>query len=178
VRAEVAIDLLVPASVSPGKGRRAARLTGHDSRVARIVSGLDGALVDVDTMSLAALDADPRRFDVRVAGPAALLVAKVHKINERKGTDRQSDKDALDVLRLLRGTSTEELEQRYRALLADHRSRAPAGHAVLLVREQFGTRDGLGVSMAIRSAGALADADEIAASCEALANDLLALLSR
>lgn len=92
VPAEVAIDLLVPASVSPGKGRRAARLAGHDSRVARIVSGLDGALVDVDMMSLAALDADPRRFDVRVAGPAALLVAKAHKINERKGTDRQSDR--------------------------------------------------------------------------------------
>lgn len=178
VSAEVAIDLLVPASVSPGKGRRAARLAGHDSRVARIVSGLDGALVDVDRMSLAALDADPRQFDVRVAGPAALLVAKVHKINERKGTGRQSDKDALDVLRLLRGTSTDELERRFRALVADNRSRGPAEAAVTLIREQFGTRDGLGVSMAVRAAGALADPDEISASCEALANDLLAVLPR
>src|SRR5687768_13688290 len=50
--AEVAVDLLVPASASPGKGRRAARLPGHDTRVARIVRGLDGALVDADVMTL------------------------------------------------------------------------------------------------------------------------------
>ena len=178
VDAEVAIDLLVPASVSPGKGRRAARLSGHDARVARIVAGLDGALVDVDRMALAALDADTRSFEIRVAGPAALLVAKVHKISERRGSDRQSDKDALDVLRLLRGTQTEELADRYRTLLADSRSRTPAEAAVELAREQFAKRNGFGVEMAVRSAGALADPEEIAASCEALANDLLAALSR
>lgn len=33
-RTEVAIDLLVPERVSPGKGRRAARLAGHDPRSA------------------------------------------------------------------------------------------------------------------------------------------------
>lgn len=74
VDTDVAIDLLVPASVSPGTGRRAARLPGHDSRVARIVRGLDGAIVDADLMNLASLDPnDARNFDVRVAGPSALL---------------------------------------------------------------------------------------------------------
>lgn len=98
--AEVAVDLLVPASVSPGAGRRAANLPGHDARAARIVKGLDGAIVDADVMRLAALEpSDTRAFDVRVAGPSALLVAKAHKIDERHGTGRQSDKDALDVLR-------------------------------------------------------------------------------
>jgi hypothetical protein len=47
-------------------------------------------------------EADTRSIAVRVAGPAALLVAKVHKISERVGTARQKDKAALDVLRLLR----------------------------------------------------------------------------
>lgn len=47
---DVQIDLLVPASVSPGKGRRAARLPGLDSRAARIVNGLEGALVDTDVL--------------------------------------------------------------------------------------------------------------------------------
>lgn len=111
--AEVAIDLLVPASVSPSTGRRAARLPGHDSRAARIVTGLEGAIGDADLMSLTALaSTDTRAIDVRVAGPAALLVAKVHKISERHGTGRQSDKDALDVLRLLRGTETDDLATR------------------------------------------------------------------
>lgn len=38
----------------------------------------------------------------KVAGPAALLVAKVFKIHERRGSARANDKDALDVLRILR----------------------------------------------------------------------------
>lgn len=177
VDADVAVDLLVPASVSPGTGRRAARLPGHSTRAARIVRGLDGAIVDADVMKLAALEtADLRTFDVRVAGPAALLVAKAHKIHERQGTDRQSDKDALDVLRLLRGTETDDLAARYAKLLADTRSEEAAKHGRDLLEAQFATRAGLGVQMAIRSVGALADPDEIAASCEALANDLLTML--
>jgi hypothetical protein len=59
VEADVAVDLLVPASVSPSAGRRAARLVGHDSRVARIVHGLDGAVVDFDVMTLRALEPSP-----------------------------------------------------------------------------------------------------------------------
>jgi hypothetical protein len=171
---EVAIDLLVPASLSPGAGRRAAHLPGHSSRVARIVKGLEGAIVDLDVMRLGDLDArDPRVFDVRVAGPAALLVAKMHKISDRQGTTRESDKDALDVLRLLRGTETVDLAARYRKLLADARSFEAATAARALLRNQFGTRRSIGIEMAIRSASLLADADEIAASCEVLTGDLL-----
>lgn len=174
---EVAIDLLVPASVSPGKGRRAARLPGHDSRAARIVEGLDGAIIDADVMSLTALDAtDPRALEVRVAGPAALLVAKVHKISDRNGTDRQSDKDALDVLRLLRGTETDDLAARYQKLLSNEHSAEAAKAGRALLEQQFSAKTGVGVQMAIRSVGLLADPDEIAASCEALAGDLLAAL--
>lgn len=174
---DVQIDLLVPASVSPGKGRRAARLPGHDSRAARIVNGLEGALVDTDVLRVAALDPDdPRHLEVRVAGAAALLVAKVHKIDDRTDTDRLSDKDALDVLRLLRGTPTGELVHRYRNLLGDDRSVAVATRGRALLEAQFAKRRGLGVEMAVRSAGPLADADEIAASCETLAGDLLSSL--
>jgi hypothetical protein len=174
VETNVQIDLLVPASVSPGKGRRAARLPGHDSRAARIVNGLEGALVDADVLRVAALDPDDaRHLNVRVAGSAALLVAKVHKIADRTDTDRLSDKDALDVLRLLRGTPTNELVRRFRGLLGDDRSAATAKVGRTLFEAQFAKRTGVGVEMAIRSAGPLADADEIAASCEVLAKDLL-----
>jgi hypothetical protein len=143
------------------------------------VKGLDGALVDADVMPVAALDAgDTREIDIRVAGPASLLVAKVHKINDRHGTDRQSDKDALDVLRLLRGTETPEIVKRYSTLLLDERSAAAANEARALLENQFTTRTGIGVEMVIRSSGPLANADEIAASCVALAGDLLFALGK
>jgi hypothetical protein len=174
---EVPVDLLVPLSVSPGTGRRAARLPGHDSRAARIVKGLDGAIVDADVMRLTALESVDRRFfDVRVAGPAALLIAKVHKISERRDTDRQSDKDALDVLRILRGTKTEDLATHYRTLLVDSRAADAAKTAQILLESQFTTRAGVGIEMAIRSAGPLIDPDEITASCIALAGDLIAAI--
>ena len=176
---EVAVDLLVPASVSPGRGRRAARLPGHDMRSARIVRGLDGVIVDADIMSIAALDAsDDRVFDIRVAGSAALLVAKLHKIQDRSGTARAIDKDALDILRLLRGTATDDLAGRMHRLLAD-RNAAPAAEAALdLLRSQFASRAGEGVLMATRAAGGLEDPAEIAASCELLAVDLLEAVAR
>jgi hypothetical protein len=44
---------------------------------------LELSLVDNDVMDVRALDSDPRSFQVRVAGVAALLVAKVHKVAER-----------------------------------------------------------------------------------------------
>lgn len=176
---DVALDLLVPASLSPSAGRRAARLPGHDTRAARIVRGLEGAVVDADVIRLAALAPnDGRLFDVRVAGPAALLVSKIHKIAERQGRPRQSDKDALDALRLLRGTSTQELAARYARLLDDDRSREAATAALALFRDQFAQRAGIGVQMAVRALGGLAVAEEIAGACELLAGDLLAALKR
>ena len=141
------------------------------------VSGETDVLVDADILRVEALATDDaRHLEVRVAGAAALLVAKVYKIDDRTDTDRLSDKDALDVLRLLRGTPTEEIVRRYRRLLSDERSAAVATRGRTLLEAQFATRRGPGIEMAVRSAGPLADADEIAASCESLARDLLASL--
>src|SRR5690606_30280219 len=166
-------------SVSPGKGRRAARLPGHDSLAARIVRGLDGVLVDADAMNVAALDpSDERAFEMRVAGPAALLVAKVHKIKDRAGTARAADKDALDILRVLRGTSISDLAARMERILNDNNARAVAEEAIELVRQLFGDRAGEGIAMAVRATFGLEDEEEIAASCEVLANDLLREVSR
>ena len=79
---QVQVDLLVPKAVSPGKGRRAARLPGHEPTAARIVRGLEGALVDLDVLALTALQLDDSRsVEAKVAGPAGLLVAKLHKLD-------------------------------------------------------------------------------------------------
>lgn len=83
VPTKVEVDLMVPEAVG-GSGRRAARLPGHGKEVARKARGLEAALVDKATTTIHALDAaDARSFAVPVAGPAALLVAKLHKIAER-----------------------------------------------------------------------------------------------
>jgi hypothetical protein len=108
--------------------------------------------------------------------PSSLLVAKLHKISDRQGSGRQSDKDALDVLRLLRGTESDDLADRYRKLLADARSAHASIAARSLLETQFAARGGIGIEIAVRSAGLLADAAEIAAACQALAEDLLTSL--
>jgi hypothetical protein len=83
IRTEIPVDLLVPEAVA-GSGRRAARLGDHGNRAGRRARGLEGALVDYDVHALRSLTADdPRAFELRVAGPSALLVAKLHKIADR-----------------------------------------------------------------------------------------------
>ncbi|WP_086819447.1 hypothetical protein [Allokutzneria sp. NRRL B-24872] len=75
----------------------------HGNKVARRTVGLEPALIDNAWHEIAALDpSDSRRARLRVAGPAALLVAKIVKIEERRATPhRLKPKDGLDVLRLL-----------------------------------------------------------------------------
>ena len=171
---DVAIDLMVPQGASATPGRRSTHLPGHDPRVARKVRGLEGALVDADVLSLVALEpGDARTFDLRVAGPAALLVAKLHKIQERRDSARLNDKDALDVVRLLRGAATADMASRMRGMVADSRAREAARPALPWLAELFGQRRGEGVRMAQRAASGLVDAAEIEASCVALASELL-----
>ena len=175
VEAEIAVDLLVPLSVSPGSGRRAARLPGHHAKAARIVRGLDGAVVDADLMRLSALEPeDGRSVEVRVAGAGALLIAKAHKIDDRLGSDRLTDKDAFDVLRLLRGTATADLADRFRRLSLDERSAAATQRGRMLLDAQFGRPQAPGIQMAIRAAGPLGKPTEIARLFESLMGELLA----
>ena len=176
VPTEVEIDLMVPEAVG-GAGRRAARLPGHAKEVARKARGLEAALVDKHTMVISALDAgDVRSFAVAVAGPAALLVAKLHKVRERiseREQRRLDDKDALDVLRLLQVTSTRALAGAFVPLLEIARTRDVTREALGALKDLFGDPRAAGSQMAVRAVGALAPADEIAGSCAVLANDLL-----
>ena len=77
------VDLLVPQAVG-GPGRRAARLGVHGNRAAMKVHGLEGALVGHSRRKVSSLvPGSDRSCILKVAGPAALLVAKVHNIGER-----------------------------------------------------------------------------------------------
>ena len=170
----VQVDLLVPASLG-GPGRRGARIPPHGKSVARKVVGLEGALVDRDARVITALDAaDNRKVRLAVAGPSALIVAKVHKISERTDdSDRRTDKDALDVYRLLRAVPTDELARRFRMLRANPISAAVTARALEALPDLFGVARGAGVLMAIRAAGPLEPGDTITASLMTLTGDLV-----
>lgn len=173
-RVTVPVDLLVPEAVG-GAGSRAARLEGHERYVARKVRGLEAVLVDRAPMTVVAFETEDRRsFDVNVAGPAALLVAKLHKFGERAANPRRSeDKDALDVLRILRAIDRERLGAGLRAVRDAPISSETGARALGLLREHFASQAAPGSRAAARAAEPFEAPDTIAASCAALATDLL-----
>jgi hypothetical protein len=175
----IPVDLLVPEAVA-GAGRRAARLGAHGDRTGRRARGLEGALVDQDVHTLRALVGDdPRAFAIRVAGPSALLVAKMHKIadrNQEPQGKRLADKDSLDVLRLLRGVEARRLADGLRRLRQEPVSAAVTGEAIPLLEELFGSNRAVGTRMAVRATERLEDPSVIAESCVALVRELLSLV--
>lgn len=180
----MALDLMVPDAVG-GRGRRAARIPPHGDRTARKARGIEAALYDKAPMIVSALDVtDPRAFDMNVAGPAALLVAKLHKIRDRADDEKRNQeiaKDALDVLRLLRGAPSQEMAEVLRVLAttpssADLARRATAevvSEALEYLRAEFSRVGGLGPRLAARAAVGVEDPEIVAASVVALARETL-----
>ncbi len=170
----VQIDLLVPASLG-GSGRRGARLGVHGTEVARKAMGLEAAVVDHSLHRIAALDpADTRSFDVAVAGVASLMIAKLHKIAERRDdVQRRQDKDGLDVLRLLRFADTDNLAGTLMKLAAHPIATKVTQEACAFLQDLFADRAAVGAQMAIRASVGLEDEAAIALSCETLARRLL-----
>lgn len=174
----VPVDFLVAEAMAGRPGRRSAAVPGQPEHSARQVRGLEGALVDHDVMTLGSLDDDPRSFDLRVAGPAALIVAKVHKIAERVDTGRSRDKDALDVYRLLRALEPRELGVRFARLREAPVSMEPTERAVTEFMSLFGSSRAPGVDMIVSATSGLEPEDEVRRSAVALAEDLMAVIGR
>ena len=176
---EIQIDLLVPAALG-GAGRRGARLGAHGTEVARKAAGLEAALVDHAPVRLASLDADdPRALDVSVAGVAALMVSKLHKIAERRvAPNRLQDKDGLDTLRLLRFAETDRLATTLKKLAAHPVAGEVTQQARGFLEALFGDRASIGTQMAVRASVGLEDEAAIALSCEVLARRLLEVWKR
>ncbi|MFC1523125.1 GSU2403 family nucleotidyltransferase fold protein [Elusimicrobiota bacterium] len=175
---DVKVDLLIPSAIG-GKGRRGARLGVHGNKAARKVKGLEAALVDQNPMAIASLKpaADPRNFKIAVAGPAALLIAKLHKLADRQeDAGRLNDKDALDALRLLRSTNTEKLARVFEDLLKDKIAGGVTRDAIKLLENLFAKPESPGSRMAAQAVTPLEPPDTTAASCSALATDLLRVL--
>jgi len=146
------VDLLVPEAFA-GKGSRSASLPPHEKRTARRVPGLEAALLDRDLMDVPSLNGQVRSVQAWIAGPAALLIAKAHKIRDRLAgnIDRLSDKDATDVVRLMMAHDPEDVLERWRRLEDSGQALKVVAEGRELLLEQFGRVDSDGTEMARRN---------------------------
>lgn len=177
----VAVDLLVPESLG-GPGRRGARLgPPHGSQAARKVRGLEAIVVDFTPQVIASFEegVDKRAFEISVAGPAALLVSKLHKIGERvnAGGRRLDDKDALDIYRLLRSVHPHEMRTGLGRLRLDPLAGSVTEEALVFLGRDFGKPDAAGVLMTARGLAGVEDPDTTAASCVALVEELFDIIN-
>lgn len=172
------VDFLVAEAMAGRPGRRAAYVPGQPENSARQVRGLEGVLVDNDVIRIRALSDDPRSFELRVAGPAALIVAKIYKIAERVDTKRSRDKDALDIYRLLRAFEPRELAVRFARLRAAAVSTDPTDTAIAEFKSLFGSPRAAGTDMIVRATSGLEPEDEVRRSTAALAEDLSEIVGR
>ena len=173
----VQVDLLVPEAVG-GRIGRGAGLGVHGNRAARQVSGLEGALVSRRPVTVRALVAEGDwAYEMNVAGPAALLVAKVHKLLDCVSADdnrRINSKDAFDVFRLLRAVEAVELIEEINLLAAAEVSAEVTAEAMAGFRELFGTPSGAGTTLVPEHVAGIEDHDVIVASSVALGDELIA----
>ena len=142
----------------------------------RRAAGLEAAVVDHVPMIIGALDSsDTRAFEANVAGPVALLIAKLHKIGERRDTPgRLADKDAHDLYRLLLAVPTQPLAERMAGLLRDDFAGPAADQAMRLLIALFANSPtAQGSMMAGRAEEGIGDPVMVSAAVSALANDLV-----
>jgi len=140
--------------------------------------GLEGALIDKQAMIIESLESEDKRcFEIAVAGPTALLVAKLYKLGERQNDPtRLKAKDALDTYRLLQEIETEEFVTVFISLDGDERSSRVARKAITYLQILFGDAAGAGSQLAAQALDQLVDPDEVAQSCAFLATDILSRL--
>lgn len=176
----VPVDLMVPEAVA-GAGRRGVRVPPHDSKSMRRSRGIEATLVDNSKMVIGALDpiVDPREFQVSVAGPTALLVAKLHKIHDRVETpSRLDNKDAHDIYRLLRAVDTDVFVGVIGLLLSTAVSAQVTNEAINHLGELFARGpNARGSVMAGAAEELVGDPAAVAESVALLAQDLLDALA-
>jgi hypothetical protein len=180
---KICIDLMVVPHQAgrSGKGARAANLPPHRKGVARIARGLEPALVDHDILPVGSLEeSDGRSYKIRIAGPSALLVAKIIKLAERmaaEGTGARSRvhaKDALDVYRLLRATEVPDFVAGFGLHSTEAHAAVVSREAVAVLHAHGTRRDARLPQLASQALGG----DHIAAaSFVALAVDLVKALA-
>lgn len=161
----VAVDLMVADTFSGPGSRRSGVIPPHSRDATRKTKGLEPAAIDSDLMAVPSLQPDDERvIEVKVAGPAALLIAKAHKLGERlrTGEPPMQAKDAGDVFRLMGAFDVRDVVGRLRRLLDDERSAGATALGLDYLDQLFGGEGRRGVELAIDALGTAVDPDEIA----------------
>lgn len=178
----IPVDLLIPEAMAGPRSRRGAQVPPHDRAAMRRTEELEAIVVDYDEMSVGSLEeGDARRHEVRVAGPGALMVAKLHKLGEREADrgDRLRNKDAHDLHRLLVAVDTAELAAIIARLLGEEISAAPTERALEYLSELFvAGPDATGSAMAGEAEEGVGNPAVVSASVAALAADLLSAIEQ
>lgn len=172
----IPVDLIVPEHIAPSAGRRGARLPrGHGKTAAQKTVGVEGALVDCDPIEIQALDpADQRTAIVKVAGPAALLVAKAIKLGERLNTPhRLLAKDAGDIFRLYDAYDVDDMCSRLAAVGADERSATVTTLALAYLQTLFATPRSPGVALAVDALAQVVDVDAVTITMVSFTRNIL-----
>ena len=172
----IPVDLIVPQQVASKAGNRGARLPGNHGKIAaRKTEGVEGALVDHSVIEISSFeDGDPRRIVTNVAGPAALTMAKAHKLGERLKTPRRLQaKDAGDVYRLFDATAVTAMASLTKRLLADERSATNTMKALDYLRQLFATPRSPGIQLALQALAGIIDEATITTSMTTYTRDLL-----
>lgn len=175
----VALDLMV-AEHQAGGGSRAARIPPHSRNTARRGRGLAPSLVDNHLTSVHSLATnDSRSLQIRVSGPAALIVAKCIKLKERLSardegkSNRVKPKDALDIFRLLQAVEMEQLLTGFSAHTSE-----PHAHDESLEALQFLSANSISASSALPQLARVAAEDDplVSRSFVLLVSELMSAL--
>lgn len=178
---DIAVDLMVAPHQSGRnkRGARAATIAGHAKGIARITPGLEPSLIDNEMTLIKSFEThDQREFALKVANPAALLVAKAIKISERLETvtkypKRVEAKDALDVFRIFQAIETKTLVSGFKSHERDEHSRSISRHALDIYSRQAASADG---EIAKLASSAVRNDHRIALSLALLVQNLIAAL--
>ncbi|MCL1923943.1 MAG: hypothetical protein FWG15_08870 [Propionibacteriaceae bacterium] len=169
-RQRTTVDLIVP-EVYAGPGRRVARIAGQRNAASR-AAGLELAVWDRELTTLSTIDEPVESVQVHVAGPAALLVAKAHKVHERMADaisrpHRIKPKDSGDVALLMMVSDPVMVAQVLLEAVRDHSEiRQVVSSAAIWLTEMYGGTDTLPRRHAIESLVSRFDEAEVAESLD------------
>jgi hypothetical protein len=159
------VDLIVPETYA-GAGRRAARIPGQRNAASRAL-GLELAVWDRTFTKITTIDEPIESVEAYVAGPAALLVAKAHKVHERMADfstrpHRLKPKDSGDVALLMMVSDPATVAETMRAACDAHPEIADVvASAATWIIEMYGASTAIPYQQAIDSLIARFDDQEI-----------------
>lgn len=173
----IPVDFMVPAKLISTKSRRSVNLNPHADYVARKTEGLEPALLDNDVLEIKSfIPVSSRSCRVAVAGPAALLVAKLIKVGERIDQSRNiSDKDSYDIFRIFEAVETATMVSKFVEFLENELTKGVVEKALEVLSSHFASsQDAYGPASAGRVEAGVGNPDEISARLWAYSLEFLA----